>query len=90
MCCQQLGAQEGVRDHGQDRWPHTLEHHAQYINQGEFAGRDQSLRGDSLAINQQAVRNCIEDHFFLLGFILFSFPLSLLLLLLLILLYFSY
>lgn len=33
--CQQTGAQEAVRDHGQDRWPelakvvfHTLEHDA--------------------------------------------------------------
>ena len=55
MLCQWAGAQEPGREQSQDSWPelakgifHTMESHAQYINQGNLTGAGQWLLGDCL------------------------------------------
>ena len=60
MLCQQAGVQEAGREHSQDSWPevakgvfHNTEHHAQYINWGEWAGRGGSLLGRQSAGGEQ-------------------------------------
>lgn len=71
MLCQQ-GEQEAGRENSQDSWQklatgifHNTEHHAQCINWGNLARRDQLLPGDELGIGQGVVsNNCILHHVF--------------------------
>lgn len=74
--CQWAGAQEHWGEHGQDSWSeqakgtfHTIEHHAWCINWGELFGSHHLLLRYGLGTGQQALRNCIVCHLFLLGFI---------------------
>lgn len=61
-------------------WPKgfpSTEHHFQYINWGEFAGRYQSLLGNGLGISQWMLSNYIFHHLSSFGIYFSLFVVSL-------------